>query len=99
MKLTPLFAGALLLALCGSASAQTLTIATVNNGDMIRMSIERKVLTIGVQLAPQPTTAHNPILQLCPIPQSAIKHYCVAYKVPADSPCALHVGIKSNSTR
>lgn len=37
MKLTPLFAGALLLALCGSASAQTLTIATVNNGDMIRM--------------------------------------------------------------
>lgn len=37
MKLTPLFAGALLLALAGSASAQTLTIATVNNGDMIRM--------------------------------------------------------------
>lgn len=37
MKLTPLFAGAILLALAGSASAQTLTIATVNNGDMIRM--------------------------------------------------------------
>ncbi|KKB07304.1 ABC transporter substrate-binding protein [Devosia chinhatensis] len=37
MKLTPLFVGATLLALTGSASAQTLTIATVNNGDMIRM--------------------------------------------------------------
>ncbi len=37
MKFTPLFAGAILLALAGSASAQTLTIATVNNGDMIRM--------------------------------------------------------------
>ncbi len=37
MKLTPLFAGAFLLALAGTASAQTLTIATVNNGDMIRM--------------------------------------------------------------
>jgi len=37
MKLTPLFAGALVLALTGAASAQTLTIATVNNGDMIRM--------------------------------------------------------------
>ncbi|OAM77989.1 ABC transporter substrate-binding protein [Devosia elaeis] len=37
MKLTPLFAGAALLALTASASAQTLTIATVNNGDMIRM--------------------------------------------------------------
>lgn len=37
MKITPLFAGAILLALAGSASAQTLTIATVNNGDMIRM--------------------------------------------------------------
>ncbi|HEV7346119.1 MAG TPA: sugar ABC transporter substrate-binding protein [Devosia sp.] len=37
MKLTPLFAGAFTLALVGSASAQALTIATVNNGDMIRM--------------------------------------------------------------
>ena len=37
MKLTPLFAGALLLALTGTASAQTLTIATVNNRDMIGM--------------------------------------------------------------
>ncbi len=37
MKLTPLFVGAMTLALIGSASAQTLTIATVNNGDMIRM--------------------------------------------------------------
>ena len=37
MKLTPLFVGALSLALATSASAETLTIATVNNGDMIRM--------------------------------------------------------------
>jgi sorbitol/mannitol transport system substrate-binding protein len=37
MTMKPLFAGALLLALTGAASAQTLTIATVNNGDMIRM--------------------------------------------------------------
>ena len=37
MKLLPLVSGALLLALAGSASAETLTIATVNNGDMIRM--------------------------------------------------------------
>jgi len=37
MKFTPLFAGAFLLALAGTASAQTITIATVNNGDMIRM--------------------------------------------------------------
>jgi sorbitol/mannitol transport system substrate-binding protein len=37
MKLTPLYAGAFMLALVGTASAQTLTIATVNNGDMIRM--------------------------------------------------------------
>ncbi|GLQ55724.1 ABC transporter substrate-binding protein [Devosia nitrariae] len=37
MKLTPLFVGALTLALAGTASAQTITIATVNNGDMIRM--------------------------------------------------------------
>ena len=37
MKLTPLFVGAFTLALAASASAQTLTIATVNNGDMVRM--------------------------------------------------------------
>jgi sorbitol/mannitol transport system substrate-binding protein len=37
MKLTPLFVGAMTIALVGTASAQTLTIATVNNGDMIRM--------------------------------------------------------------
>ena len=37
MKLLPLISGAILLALAGSASAETLTIATVNNGDMIRM--------------------------------------------------------------
>jgi sorbitol/mannitol transport system substrate-binding protein len=38
MKLTPLALGALTVAaLVGSASAETLTIATVNNGDMIRM--------------------------------------------------------------
>ena len=37
MKLTPIFVGAFTLALAGSASAQTLTIATVNNGDMVRM--------------------------------------------------------------
>jgi sorbitol/mannitol transport system substrate-binding protein len=37
MKLLPLFAGALTLALAGSASAETITIATVNNADMIRM--------------------------------------------------------------
>jgi sorbitol/mannitol transport system substrate-binding protein len=39
MKLVPVFAGALLLGatLASSASAVTLTIATVNNGDMIRM--------------------------------------------------------------
>jgi len=37
MKLTPFFVGAMTLALIGSASAETLTIATVNNGDMIRM--------------------------------------------------------------
>ncbi|QQR38664.1 ABC transporter substrate-binding protein [Devosia rhizoryzae] len=37
MTAKTLFAGALLLALTGTASAQTLTIATVNNGDMIRM--------------------------------------------------------------
>ncbi|MDB5622529.1 MAG: sugar transporter substrate-binding protein [Devosia sp.] len=37
MKLTPIFVGAFTLALATSASAQTLTIATVNNGDMVRM--------------------------------------------------------------
>ena len=37
MQLTPLFVGAFTLALAASASAQTLTIATVNNGDMVRM--------------------------------------------------------------
>ncbi|MFD2647039.1 ABC transporter substrate-binding protein [Devosia albogilva] len=37
MKLTPVLVGAFTLALAASASAQTLTIATVNNGDMVRM--------------------------------------------------------------
>ena len=37
MKLVPLFAGAMAIALASSASAETITIATVNNGDMIRM--------------------------------------------------------------
>ena len=37
MKLTPILVGAFTLALAASASAQTLTIATVNNGDMVRM--------------------------------------------------------------
>ena len=37
MKLTPFIVGALSIALATSASAETLTIATVNNGDMIRM--------------------------------------------------------------
>ena len=37
MKFAPLLAGALLVALASTASAETLTIATVNNGDMIRM--------------------------------------------------------------
>ena len=37
MKLLPLLSSALVLALAGSASAETITIATVNNGDMIRM--------------------------------------------------------------
>jgi sorbitol/mannitol transport system substrate-binding protein len=37
MKLTPIFVGALAIALASSASAETLTIATVNNADMIRM--------------------------------------------------------------
>jgi sorbitol/mannitol transport system substrate-binding protein len=37
MKFTPILVGALSIALATSASAETLTIATVNNGDMIRM--------------------------------------------------------------
>jgi len=37
MKIAPLLAGAFVLALASQASAVTLTIATVNNGDMIRM--------------------------------------------------------------
>ncbi|MDP2779744.1 sugar ABC transporter substrate-binding protein [Devosia sp.] len=37
MKLTPILVGAFSVALAATASAQTLTIATVNNGDMIRM--------------------------------------------------------------
>jgi sorbitol/mannitol transport system substrate-binding protein len=37
MKLTPILVGAFTVALASSASAQTLTIATVNNGDMVRM--------------------------------------------------------------
>ena len=37
MKPTPILVGAFSVALAASASAQTLTIATVNNGDMIRM--------------------------------------------------------------
>jgi sorbitol/mannitol transport system substrate-binding protein len=37
MKLTPILVGAFTFALAASASAQTLTIATVNNGDMVRM--------------------------------------------------------------
>ena len=37
MKFTPLLAGALAIALASTASAETLTIATVNNGDMVRM--------------------------------------------------------------
>ena len=37
MKFAPLLAGAFVIALASQASAVTLTIATVNNGDMIRM--------------------------------------------------------------
>ncbi len=37
MKLLPLMAGALALTIASSASAETITVATVNNGDMIRM--------------------------------------------------------------
>src|SRR5579872_6750218 len=37
MKFSPVIAGAFLVGLVSAASAVTLTIATVNNGDMIRM--------------------------------------------------------------
>jgi sorbitol/mannitol transport system substrate-binding protein len=37
MRLLPLVSSVLVLALAGTASAETITIATVNNGDMIRM--------------------------------------------------------------
>ena len=37
MRILPLVAGAMLVALAGTASAETITVATVNNGDMIRM--------------------------------------------------------------
>ena len=53
MKLLPLFAGAMLVALASTASAETLTIATVNNGDMIRM-----------QGLTDAFTAKNPDIQL-----------------------------------
>jgi len=53
MKLLPLLSGALMLALAGSASAETITIATVNNGDMIRM-----------QKLTDDFTAKNPDIQL-----------------------------------
>ncbi len=53
MKLLPLLAGAMLVALAGSASAETITIATVNNGDMILM-----------QKLTDDFTAKNPDIQL-----------------------------------
>jgi sorbitol/mannitol transport system substrate-binding protein len=54
MKLTPLFAGALAVMLSSTAYAQTtLTIATVNNGDMVRM-----------QGLTDDFTAKNPDIQL-----------------------------------
>jgi sorbitol/mannitol transport system substrate-binding protein len=53
MKLLPLIAGAMLVALASTASAETLTIATVNNGDMIRM-----------QKLTDDFTAANPDIQL-----------------------------------
>ncbi|WP_423066059.1 ABC transporter substrate-binding protein [Devosia sp. CN2-171] len=53
MKIVPLLAGAMLVALVGSASAETITIATVNNGDMIRM-----------QKLTDDFTAKNPDIQL-----------------------------------
>ena len=58
MKLLPLLAGAItgtltIVALAGSASAETITIATVNNGDMILM-----------QKLTDDFTAKNPDIQL-----------------------------------
>jgi sorbitol/mannitol transport system substrate-binding protein len=53
MKLTPILVGAFAIALASSASAETLTIATVNNGDMIRM-----------QKLTDDFTAKNPDIQL-----------------------------------
>ena len=53
MRLLPLLAGATFVALAGSASAETITIATVNNGDMIRM-----------QKLAGDFTARNPDIQL-----------------------------------
>jgi sorbitol/mannitol transport system substrate-binding protein len=53
MKLLPLMAGVLALTLASSASAETITIATVNNGDMIRM-----------QKLTDDFTAKNPDIQL-----------------------------------
>lgn len=58
MRLLPLLAGAMtgaltFIALAGSASAETITIATVNNGDMIRM-----------QKLTDDFTAKNPDIQL-----------------------------------
>jgi sorbitol/mannitol transport system substrate-binding protein len=53
MKLLPLLSSALVLALAGSASAESITIATVNNGDMIRM-----------QKLTDDFTAKNPDIQL-----------------------------------
>jgi sorbitol/mannitol transport system substrate-binding protein len=52
MKLTPILVGAFTLALATSASAQTLTIATVNNGDMVRMQALSPAFTeeTGIQL-------------------------------------------------
>ena len=53
MKFAPLLAGAFVVALASTASAETLTIATVNNGDMIRM-----------QKLTDDFTASNPDIQL-----------------------------------
>ena len=53
MKLTPILVGTFAIALASSASAETLTIATVNNGDMIRM-----------QKLTDDFTAKNPDIQL-----------------------------------
>ena len=53
MRLLPLLAGATFVALANSDSAETITIATVNNGDMIRM-----------QKLAGDFTARNPDIQL-----------------------------------